>query len=97
MKWTPWHIIIILLDLGNVHFADSIFARSKIIGNHKSTAPPVAATQNTLQIPMPQDMIFYVFIGVYNVTQNIVKHRRKWPSKIRQYIVSCIMFKHVFV
>ena len=38
-----------------------MFARSKIIGNHKSTAPPGAATQNTLQIPTPQDQIFYVF------------------------------------
>ena len=38
-----------------------IFARSKIIGNHKSTAPPGATTQKTWKIPIPQDPIFYVF------------------------------------
>ena len=32
------------------------------------------------------------FIDVYSVTQNIVKRRRTWPSKIRQYFDSCRVF-----
>ena len=45
------------------HEMDSV-ARS-FIGNHKSTAPPGAATQDTLQIPMPQDKIFDVFSSTF--------------------------------
>ena len=49
------------LNLATCILQTHMFARSKIIGNHKSTAPPGAATQNTSQIPIPQEQIFYVF------------------------------------
>ena len=74
MKWTPWHVLTIVLEFGNAHFAHSHFrTQQQIMWIHKSTTPPGAATQNTLQIPIPQDQIFYVF------------HRRlQWDTEHRK-------------
>ena len=71
----------ICLNLGTVHLQRRIFADKKIIGNRKSTASPDAETQNTLQIPMPQDPIFWVS---HRRLQCATEHRKTLTQMLKR-------------